>query len=361
MALAALVQGERGAARFRALAVQAALTGRSVRDVAEAYRQRLGPIAQRIMLSLPNQANRLRMSLERIFSGLRIEKFLGALDQITRLFSQQTATGRALKAIIEAIFQPMFNATETLGPIMRRFFQGLVIGALLLTIGFLRVRNALRDAFGDSEILSNQQLMTAALVAGTAVVFAFATAATLASVVVGLLAVTVLTFVASMLLIPAVIIAAGLAIEYALGAIVDWFQTTDFGALAQELINGLVGGLLRGAGAIRSAVTSLANTARNTFRSALGISSPSRVFAQFGVNIAEGVSRGIDRGAPATEESVSNLVEAPQGGGVGQRVSISTGDVIINAQTNDPEALAEAFRDKLASILEGVSIELGAT
>lgn len=362
MGMAMMVQGPRGASRFHALAIQARLAGRSVADVAAAYRNRLGPIARRIMLSLPNQTERFHRSLSKIFSGLNTDKFLGALDTVLSLFSQSTSTGRALKAIVESIFQPLIDSTEVLGPIVKRFFQGMVIGALLVTIAFLKVRNALRDAFGGSDLLANVDGLQVALVAGVATFFLFAAAVGLAAIALGGLVVAMGLFISGMLLIPAAIAAAGLAIGVALGAIVDWFSSTDFSALASGMIAGLVSGLVRGRDAIVAAVRGLASAASDTFRETLGIHSPSRVFADFGSNISGGVSEGIDAGRPSVGDSVSGLVDVPTGGGLGGATTISIGDVNVQAGgTSNPRELAVAFRDELASLLEGVSIEMGAT
>jgi len=361
MGLAAMVEGDRGAARFRALAMQTRLAGGSVADLAESYRNRLGPIARRIMLSLPNQTDRLRRSLARIFSGLRIEGFLSALDQVASLFSQSTASGRALKAIVEALFQPLIDQTEVLGPIVRRFFQGMLIGALVLTIGFLRVRNALRDAFGGTEVFGDIDLLTVALYAGVAAFILLAISVGAAVVVFAALALVIAGFVATVLAVPLLLLAIGAAIGYALGAAIDFFVSTDWNAVARSMIDGLVGGLTRGRDAIVAAVRGLATSAASTFRTTLGIESPSRVFAEYGMNISGGVAEGIDAGSPGVDGAVAGLVDVPTGGGLGGTTSVTIGDVNVNAgASSNPRELAQAFRDELASLLEGVSIEMGA-
>lgn len=360
--LAAQVQGRRGEQRFRALAMQAALTGRSIEDVTRAYQARLGPIARRQMLSLTNQQARLRQGLDSLFRGVRIEAFLGAINEITRSFSQTTATGRALKAIIEALFNPIFEATGVLGPILRRFFQGMVIAVLVLTIGFLRLRNAIRDAIGDRSFLNQQQLMNAALVAGVVVVGLFVAAVAAMVTVFAIVAAQVAAFIAVVALVPTLVIAAGASVGIAIAEIVRWFQRTDFEALAQSMINGLVRGLNRGVSSIRGAVTNLANSASQSFRSALGIASPSSVFAEFGANVTQGFAQGVDETSGLADDAVGSLVDSPTGAGLGGATSISIGDVNINAgETSDPRALAQSFVDELASVLEGVSVELGAT
>lgn len=363
MALALQVQGERGAMRFRNLAIMAARTGRSVEDVARAYRERLGPIANRIMMSLPMQANRLRMSLERIFSGVRIENFLSALNQITSAFGQQTATGRALKLIVETMFNPIFDAVGTLGPAIKRFFQGMIIGALLLTIGILTIRNKLREVFGDSTMLNGIDGLTIALYAGVAVVFLFALALGACLVVVGLIALSIASLVAVLAAVPIAIMAASAAIVIGVMYAYDYITNIDWIGLGESITNGIASGITRGLAAIRNAVTGVANTARSTFQNALGIHSPSQVFARFGMNIAQGLEQGVDRGQGMVSDSVGGLVDSPTGGGSrGSNNSVTTGDINVYVGANSsPRETAQAIRDELASILEGVSVELGAT
>jgi len=359
MGIAAMVQGDRGANRFRALAIQTRLTGGSVRELAENYRNRLGPIARRQMLSLDNQTERFRKNLDRLFDGVAIDGFLSALDEVLSLFSQSNATGRALKTIIESLFEPLVGQVETVGPLVKRFFQGVVIGALLLTIVFLRVRNALRDAFEGSGILENLDLMKLSLGAGTFAVFAFvgvvfALAAAFA-LVVGFMAI----FVATALAIPAAVIGIGVALVGLITEAVDFWKSFDFAQLGKSMVDGIIEGLTTGDFA--NAVFDLANDMTGSFKRALGIASPSRVFAGFGENITQGLSQGLDAGAPGVEDSIGGLVDTPTGGGLGAGGSaITVGDVIITGvETDNPRELAMQFRDELARVLEGVSVELG--
>lgn len=357
MGVAAMVQGERGAQRFRALAMQVRLTGGSVADLAEQYRNRLGPIAHRMMISLPNQTARLQRSIARIFSGINTDRFLGALDSVLSLFSQSTASGRALARIVNAVFQPMIDDVATLGPIVRRFFQGIVIGALVTTIAVLRVRNALRDTFGGSELFENVDSLNFALGVGVAL---FGLMAVSLAAIAALATMAVAPFV----LLGAAILSIGAAAARAVRMAVDFFQSSNVGGLAEGMINGIVAGLTKGRDRIVEAVRGLAQSAADTFREALGIASPSRVFAEFGTSITGGLTEGIDAGTPAVDDAVGGLVEAPQGGAAraGGSVTITVGDIVINAgQSQNPRELAIAFRDELATLLEGVSIELGAS
>ena len=362
MGIAAQVQGDRGAARFRALAINARLTGRSVSDLAEQYRNRLGPIAQRQMLSIDNQTARLRRNLNALFRGLRIEGFLSAISRVADLFSQSTASGRALKTLMETLLRPIIDCLEKSMPLARAFFEGMIIGALLLTIGFLKVRNALRDAFKGTDLLGNINAMDVALGAGIAVVGAFVLALAAAAAVFAIIAAVVGAFLVVLLAIPAAAVAIGAALAVVAVVVHDFFEGLDFEELGRNMIAGLINGITSMAGRLTNVVSNLASRAADAFTSVLDMGSPSRVFAGFGRNIAQGVVQGVDAGGSAVDGAVSDLVTVPEGGGLGGATTVSIGDININAaETSDPRELAISFRDELASILEGVSIELGAT
>ena len=361
MGIAFQVQGERGARRFRALATQTRLAGGSVADLAAAYRRTLGPIARRQMLSIGNQTERLKRSLSRLFSGLRIEGFLSALDEILSLFSQSTATGRAIKAIFEALFQPMIDDVATLGPVIRRFFQGMVIGALLVTVAVLKVRNAIRDMIPNGA-LGDFDALDVALGAGVAVFGTLAAAVGLLSLAFVGLAVAVVASAAPFIIAVAAIAAVGIGIGLLASKISDFLYSFDFGSFARDLIDGLVNGIRNGASAVMGAVRGLADGAAHAFRSALGIASPSKVFAGLGMNIAEGLGRGVDSGSELVNDSVGALVDVPTGGARAGATSVSIGDITINAKDGDSARdLAKTFRDELARALTGVNIELGAS
>src|SRR5690606_20328193 len=104
----------------------------------------------RQMLDLNVQSMKLRENFARIADGLKIEGLLKSLNMVTELFSQTTASGRAMRTIFRGIFQPMINSVEYLGPLAKRFMQGMIIGGLLLTIGFLKVKKAISDMIPSS-------------------------------------------------------------------------------------------------------------------------------------------------------------------------------------------------------------------
>lgn len=81
-------------------------------------------------------------------------------------------------------------------------------------------------------------------------------------------------------------------------------------AAGGELINGLASGLWRGAGSVVDNLLSIAKDAISAFKNFLGIQSPSRVFAGFGLNIDEGLAGGIDKGITKVKRAVGDLSDS---------------------------------------------------
>ncbi len=85
-------------------------------------------------------------------------------------------------------------------------------------------------------------------------------------------------------------------------------------AVGQGIMQGLVNGISSGAAWVRDKIMNLASQVSDWFKSALGINSPSRVFAGFGVNITDGLAKGLDRTtkrAVAASQRIADAVAAP--------------------------------------------------
>ncbi len=357
MAIRGAVLGDQYARGFAAMAAGAARAGRDVGALTEAVRGRLGGVAARQLLSLDVQARRLRQNFSALFRGLKIDGFLGALKGVADLFSQSTASGRAMKQILEVMFQPLLDGAEGAGPVVKRFFQGMIIAAQELTIAVLRIRIWFKRTFGDSEILAN---LDAARVGALAGGFAFSV---LAVAVIG--SVVALGLLAAAIAIPIVLLG---ALGYAIASVVDkaitYFQNTSWRDIGFDLVDGLTGGLLSGGARAIEAVRKLAGRLRDTLTSALQIRSPSRVFAGLGVQIPRGLAMGVEADTPRVERAVEDMVGVPSAvgvrGGAGAGVSISIGDVHVHASSTDPGEMAQSFVDKLVLALQGAGIGMGA-
>lgn len=392
VAIKAAVQGEAAASAFAGWAAGAALAGGSVKKLTDDVKARLGGIAAKQMLSLDVQSKKLHESFSALFSGLKIEGFLKALNMVTSLFSQNTASGRALKIILETMFQPLANVAESLGPVIKRFFQGMVIGALYLAIAVLTVRNWFKKTFGSSDILSGFDAQTAALYAGIAAVGLLGAAfVAMGGLIVGALAVATpfiwgaVTATAALAVQGLILAAPFLLGAVAIGALVaaglalyDLWREIDWSSLGRAIIDGIVGGLESGAQWVIDAVTSLGESAFGAFKGTLGIASPSKEFAKLGVALPQGVEAGIDTGTPALKKSVETMVDVPQvptteaaktpeGSAVpaaaqrGGPISISFGDIVVNSKAETAKEMAADFKHELERVLETVVVQLGAT
>lgn len=369
VAIKASTQGEAQAQMFASWAAGAALARGSVKRLADDVKARLGGIASRQLLDLDVQTQKMRENFDALFRGLKIEGLLKALTLCTDLLSQSTATGRALKSIVEGLFQPMINQIEYLAPIAKRFFQGMVIAALLMTIAILKVRNWFKKTFGDSEILKGFDATKLALNAG---VFA-------AIMLVGALGAVLV--IAGLIAAPFVIAGAAIwGLLEAVHAVYSLIAGINWGSLGGSIIDGLVGGLKSGAKWVIETVKGLATSVTKTFKETLGIASPSKVFARLGVAIPQGVQVGVQRGTPALERAVEQTVDVPssprfesnappaseavQGSAAGGRGNVSMqgplwqGDMHVHGANAQEQA--EDFRRQLEGILETVALQLGA-
>jgi hypothetical protein len=385
----ASVQGDAAASAFVGWAAGANLAGRSVKALADDVKARLGGIAARQMLDLDVQSKKLHESYAALFTGIDFESVLGALKGVTDLFSQSTYSGKALKTIVTVMFKPMIATVEYLGPLLKRFFQGLIIGALQLSIVLLKVRKWWREAFGDATVLGNMDKQNAALKLGTIAVKLIGAAFVLtgalivgaliaampfiwaAVVAVGALAIQGLILAAPFIL-AAVAIVAVIAAGYQLYRL---WKEIDWKSLGSAIVDGIVNGLKAGAQWVVDAVTDLGTSAMKALKDTLGISSPSKVFAKLGLSLPQGVTAGVEAGTPGARRAVANIVDAPSIPAVPsspagapapnsaqKTVTINVGDVNVTAQDGQQAtSIAADIKRELMRVLEGVAFEIGAS
>lgn len=324
VAITAATQGEGQASIFASWAAGAAMTGQSVKALANDVKARLGGIAKAQLLSLDVQARKLHENISMLFSGLKIDKILGSVATLTELFSQSTASGRALKSIVSAVGNSMAGMFDGPALLAKRFFQGMIIGALHLTIGFLKVRNALRDAFGNSTFLRGMTLQKIAVGAGMVAAFGLAAALGAVALALGAIAVGVtvlLAFKAATLAAGAALFLLtspiGLAISAvaALGyAAYKIFSADNWAQAAKNLVLGLVNGIKNGVGAFVGAIKDLAAKGMTAFKNAFGIHSPSSVMDRYATQIVAGNVRGVRRETPRATFAMQHLAYSQQGG-----------------------------------------------
>lgn len=106
-------------------------------------------------------------------------------------------------------------------------------------------------------------------------------------------------------------------LQAAFGNVIDQIKrmwqgfVNDAHGLGRAIIDGIAGGVAGGVGALVGAVSAAAQRALNEAKRALGVRSPSRVFAEaVGLPIAQGMALGVMQGAPLVAEAVSSAATA---------------------------------------------------
>jgi tape measure domain-containing protein len=170
------------------------------------------------------------------------------------------------------------------------------------------------------------------------------------------------------------------------GVASSWYEA------GKNLVLGLVNGVMSGVNWVKDAVSNVANIATDTVKGALGIQSPSRVFAEHGHMIDAGLASGIDEHADlafsassdmaietayaaerglaapsasrAVDRSAAMLASEGVGGGGKSGVTISLGGVTIvlgdNADQSAVEKLQSYLETDFVSFLERHAEGMGA-
>lgn len=271
---------------------QLALGRVNVNDGAAAIRaaveKNFGSINARRMLDLTVISNKFKDSLTALTSGVDIEPLLKGFGEFAKLFGPTTVTGKVLKGLVTDIGNGLVATFTKAGPIATKIFKQIVIEGLKLEIAFLKLRNQFRNTFGPG--LKDIDLAAAAIRG-----LDFATNAVI-NTVNGLYK-------------------AFVVLSNPEKAIVD--LAGEMVGLGGAIIDGLINGLKAGALKIGAAITGIAGNIKDGFKNALGIHSPSRVFAGFGLNIGAGLGQGIGQGAPQARAAMQRLTT-----GLGAGVSL---------------------------------------
>jgi hypothetical protein len=120
-------------------------------------------------------------------------------------------------------------------------------------------------------------------------------------------------------------------------------------AIGKALIQGIMSGISQLTRDVLGKVASLAIRMKQAAERALGIGSPSKVFAEVGRNVAEGMAVGIDNGASRVHQAVARMaafsvagVGAPGGGGTVNQYLTVNNPAAERASNSIPVALRRA-------------------
>ena len=140
-----------------------------------------------------------------------------------------------------------------------------------------------------------------------------------------------------------------------------------FVGTAVDAVSGWISAIVSGASAAVSAVVDFAVNVVNAAKDALGISSPSKVFEDIGVNVTAGLEEGITGGAPRVSAATAGVVDPNAiaalgpGGNITNLSAKSTATINVQG-AGDPGEVAiqvkDILVDELAGTFEQLNIEV---
>ncbi len=329
------------ASDLRATGLEGSELGKKLKEGAEkAAKAKFGPNYSKQLLAISAQTERFKTLIAGIFGGLRIEKLLEGFKKLVDLFDTTSVTGRAIKVLFESLFQPLVDGVVNFIPKMVSMFIQFEILVLKAMIAI--------KPFGSTILLIAEYFAYAALVVGGVLTVALVGIA--------------LPFLALAGFITLVI--AGL-IELtnafmSIGGVLNSVGTA-MNQMGIDMINGLVGGITGAASSVVKALTGVVNDGITAAKQALGIASPSKVFAEIGMHTADGMAGGIEDGTGDVQGSMQAMVSpdaaaATAGGGASS--ASGGGGAVYNFVFNGV-AGAEDARDMFIKALEDLVTQSG--
>ena len=331
------------------------------------------------MASADVVAKKWKDNVSQIFAGPSTQKatqeFYGALGRIVNMFSQSSSEGRALQKIVSVIVDPIISGVAKAEPYIKAFLQGMIIAFLKIVVSVLKLGKAL-GLVPPKESTEGMITLEGAMAAGEWVVNALAQALLVIAYVLAVVAVAMFVLMLPTIIVMAVIIALIAVLYYLRSVLIDW--AVSAAPAAMQWIAGLAGGIKKGIGVVVDAVVSLAKSATSAFTSALKISSPSKVFEEFGSYTVEGYVAGVEDGETDVKSVMESVVTPPDVSGVsessleavgddGSNVGASGSGVNIQGNTFVLNGVADCdnaesrFSELLTRMFEGDSILVGAT
>lgn len=342
-AIVASAAGEEQANAFKNFAGAVAVTGGNVDRLAQRVKGQFGGVVRAQMNDINVQAEKLKESQASLFDDVDISGYQKAERGLNEMWSTQTYAGKALRKLLSGVVQPLVNGATVAKRALKWLFQEAIIEALQLQIAYLGIRNAIRSAFRGDWTKSFDNLMKGIKSLGKS----------LGGVGGGFAA----------LLAPILAPLAALGIAFTtISSAIGFLVNTDWAALGRSIRDGLLGPLK----SVGEYFATLGKDIKTNFAKEIEAHSPSKVFEQFGKDIALGLKIGVDSNADQAQGSVAAAAATPAGprggGGGGLGGGVSIGEIVINmgGAGGNARDLAEGIKRELERILQGVAMQLGA-
>lgn len=314
-----------------------------------AVQAKFGKTVASQMLAVDTQFKKMHEAFAKLFDGVDLEPFLKGLSSITSMFGQNTVTGVALKTLFQSIFNPLLDGAGSVFPIVEGFIQGAVIAALMMYLGFLKVKAAITEAFGG-ESESQIDWVKTAMWAGGIAVTALVGGVIALTVGIGLL-VAVMLPLAILLSLP-FLLAIGLIglVVYAFYELYDAVMgikapdMTSFGALA---VTSVEQGILSKLGSVGAAMKQVALSMLTALPAALVMHSPSVLLTKQSEMAVQSIVDPLEAGAEPAGKAMAKLGggrpdfsggKSSQSKGGGGGMTIEAGAFVFNVANDDMAA-----------------------
>lgn len=329
-----------------------------------------GPLA-RAGASLTNVWAKFQENISKFFEDVDVGPFLEQVKGLFDIFGQAQPSGQALKAGIGGFFKQVFETATKVVPLVRHFLLDLVIYGLKAYIALKPIVKWFKD------LQQNQAVMRVV----TTLFEGLKVAAIAVGVVIGVVVVSFGVLAATMVTVTVafwgLVGTIGAFVSNTIGALIGW--AGGAAKAAKDFIAGLVNGIAGGASSVVKAVKGLADGAKNAFKNALGIHSPSKEMMKLGNFAGQGVAMGLDQSADqvgassasmagsAKDGAASGLSGGGSGGGGGAttiNVTVESGAIVIGGgaaggQSGGGQSAAELTETAVALIFERIALASG--
>lgn len=328
-------------------------------------------IANMNRLALAQQ--RMQLGMQRLFKGLQWDKFTRGLEDVMSLFDEGTSSANGMKKLTETIFQPLLDVGAKAAPYVKEMFKGMISGALGVVIAVLRIRNEIFKAMSPETRAAIKAVVDSVITLenafklgeGAAKVLVVAAGALATAFAVGM--VPIMLVVVSVQRLVGAFNWIVEAIPKAVTAISGFAKSAA--TAATDIVNGFVKGIADGASAIGKAMKDLALGALKSFKTTLGIASPSKVFALQAQYTADGYVQGIEQSAPEVNSALETMVDPASAGVVpapaapAAAPASSSRTITIQSLTIGAGPVAaqnwEDFKRAVSEVLDGAAITIG--
>lgn len=331
------------------------LTDKLTETAEAAAKLEFGPDYQKRLLSMDVQTARFKKNVASTFSisTATLEPLLKGIQSLIQLFDTQNASGRAMQVVFRSVFEPLIEgATKTI-PTLRTNF---ILAQIQILKGLIQLK-LFTQQYGDELRFAGKAvaILTALIVGGLLLAIGFVIVnLVLIGAAFGFVVGVVTALIAGCVWLGAQLLTLGVAANDAvigkIKAAFDWLRSVSLSDIGTAMIDGLVQGITAGAAKVTSALKGVVDGAVKTAKSALGIASPSKVFAEIGGFTAEGMEQGVSDGAGAVQSSISDMVAPPEAAAPAAAPAAGKGEgggvtIVINGVTG-----AEDLLDQLSKL-----------